>query len=118
MVAKYLHLIAMALFVGGQLVLAVAVVPALRDRDREGMRAVARRFGAASAAALAVLALTGFWMVDDRWDSGTLHVKLGLVALLVALIFAHIRAGRAHWLQGVVFLVSLVVVGFGVALAH
>ena len=43
--ALYLHLLAMATFVGGQLVLGLAVVPGLRGRDREGLRAVARRFG-------------------------------------------------------------------------
>jgi uncharacterized membrane protein len=45
---RYLHVLAMATFVGGQLVLAVAVVPGLRGRDTEGLRAVARRFGWAS----------------------------------------------------------------------
>ena len=80
---RYLHLLAMALFVGGQLVLAVAVVPGLRGRDREGLRAVARRFGWASLGALAVLLVTGAWMASEysRWDDGTLHVKLALVVL-------------------------------------
>ena len=45
---RWLHLLAMAFFVGGQLVLAAAVVPAFRGaegRDREPLRAIARRFG-------------------------------------------------------------------------
>src|SRR5215208_4965383 len=43
---RWLHLLAMAFFVGGQLVLAVAVVPVERHApDRERLRAVARRFG-------------------------------------------------------------------------
>jgi putative copper export protein len=43
---RYLHLLAMAFFVGGQLVFGIAVVPILRqDPDRERMRAIARRFG-------------------------------------------------------------------------
>src|SRR5262245_9651481 len=92
---RYLHVLAMATFVGGQLVLAVAVVPGLRGRDREGLRAVARRFGWASLAALAVLIVTGAWMASDYdlWDSGTLHAKLALVVLAAVLIGWHLRNG-------------------------
>ena len=37
----YVHLLAMAFFVGGQIVFGVAVVPVLRgDSDRERMRAI------------------------------------------------------------------------------
>ena len=117
---RYLHLLAMAVFVGGQLVLAVAVVPGLRGRDREGLRAVARRFGWASLAALAVLLVTGAWMASEysRWEDSTLHVKLGLVVLAGALILWHLRAAAAHWLQGAIFVVSLVIVWLGLALAH
>ena len=50
---RWLHVLAMALFVGGQLVLVVAVIPVLRPSDREALRAIARRFGWASLAALA-----------------------------------------------------------------
>ena len=105
----------MALFVGGQLVLAVAVVPGLRGRDREGLRAVARRFGWASLAALGVLLVTGAWMASEysRWDDGTLHVKLALVVLAGVLIVWHLRASAAHWLQGAIFVVSLVIVWLG-----
>lgn len=43
---RYLHLLAMAFFVGGQLFLVAAVVPTLRGDDgRERLRAIARRFG-------------------------------------------------------------------------
>jgi uncharacterized membrane protein len=120
MLFRYLHLLAMAVFVGGQLVLAVAVVPGLRDRDREGLRAVARRFGWASLAALAVLLVTGAWMASEYslWSDSTLHVKLGLVVLAGVLILWHLRAGAAHWLQGAIFVVSLVIVWLGLALAH
>jgi putative copper export protein len=119
-VLRYLHLLAMAVFVGGQLVLAVAVVPGLRGRDREGLRAVARRFGWASLVALGVLVVTGAWMASEYslWEDGTLHVKLALVVVAGGLILAHLRAGAAHWLQGAIFLVSLAIVWLGVALAH
>jgi uncharacterized membrane protein len=117
---RYLHVLAMAVFVGGQFVLAIAVVPGLRGRDREGLRAVARRFGWASLAALGVMVITGVWMASrySLWDSGTLQTKLALVVLAGALILWHLRNGAAHWLQGAIFVVSLVIVWLGLALAH
>jgi uncharacterized membrane protein len=120
MVIRYLHLLAMGVFVGGQFVLAAAVVPALRDRDREGLRAAARRFGWVTVGALVVLLATGAWMASDyhRWSDGTLHVKLALVVLVAVLIVWHLRQGAAHWLQAAIFVVSLVIVWLGVSLAH
>ena len=57
---RWAHLIAMAFFVGGQLVLVAAVVPAFRGADdRTRLRAIARRFGWGSLVALAVLLATG-----------------------------------------------------------
>ncbi len=42
---RWLHLLAMAFFVGGQLVIALAVVPVERDAaDPRRLRAIARRF--------------------------------------------------------------------------
>jgi uncharacterized membrane protein len=119
-VLRYLHVLAMATFVGGQLVLAVAVVPGLRGRDMEGLRVVARRFGWASLVALGVLIVTGAWMASDYdlWDDGTLHVKLALVVLAGVLIVWHLKSSAAHWLQGAIFLVSLVIVWLGLSLAH
>jgi uncharacterized membrane protein len=120
LVVRWLHVVAMALFVGGQLVLGVAVVPALRSRDREGLRAIARRFGWASLVALAVLVVTGSALAghDDRWGATTLHVKLALVATVVGLIVWHMRRPGAHLIEAVVLLVSLAIVWLGLALAH
>jgi uncharacterized membrane protein len=66
---RWLHVVAMAFFVRGQLMLAVTVLPALRGSDREGLRAIARRFGWASLAALGVLVVTGSALAghDERW---------------------------------------------------
>jgi uncharacterized membrane protein len=118
---RWLHLLAMAFFVGGQLVLAAAVVPAFRGApERDRLRGIARRFGWGSLAALAVLIATGSAMAShyDRWGSGTLHAKLALVAVAGLLVLWHMRRPQQHWIEGLVFLVSLAIVWLGVALAH
>jgi uncharacterized membrane protein len=120
---RWLHLLAMAFFVGGQLVLAAAVVPAFRraeGRDREPLRAIARRFGQGTLLAIAVLVATGAAMAShfQDWDSSTLQVKLGLVVLVGVLVGAHIRRPTNHALDGAIFLVSLAIVWLGVAVAH
>src|SRR5262245_24037562 len=117
---RWLHVLAMALFVGGQIVLVVAIVPTLRGSNRDALRAIARRFGWASLAALAVLVATGSAMAahTSRWDSGTLQVKLALVVAVIAMIVWHMRRPGAHAIEGVVFLISLAIVWLGLALAH
>lgn len=116
----YLHLITMAFFVGGQLFLVAAVVPALGGaEDREPIRAIARNFGKGSLVALAILVLTGSAMAsdDDLWSSSTLHVKLTLVVLTIGLILLHAKRPQNHALEGIVFALSLVIVGLGLSLA-
>src|SRR5919206_5043376 len=120
---RWLHLLAMAFFVGGQLVLAAAVVPAFRrleGRDREPLRAIARRFGQGTLVAIAVLVATGVAMAGyyNRWSDGTLHVKLALVVIVAGLVGWHIRRPQNHALDGLIFVGSLVIVWLGVALAH
>jgi uncharacterized membrane protein len=117
----YLHLLAMAFFVGGQLVFGLAVVPVLRgdpDPERTRMRAVARRFGYGSLTALGVLLVTGSAMAShyDLWDSSTLQWKLALVALVIALTLVHLRRPKLHALQGAILLASLGIVWLGLKL--
>jgi putative copper export protein len=117
----YLHLLAMAFFVGGQLVLVAAVLPVERRfDDRTRLRAIARRFGIGSLLALVVLAATGTAMAiqGGRWDDPTLQLKLGVVALVVALAALHLYRPRVHQLSAAILLASLVVVWLGLELAH
>jgi uncharacterized membrane protein len=117
----WLHLVAMAFFVGGQLFLAAVVVPALRGAEtRPALRAIARRFGAATLVAIGVLIATGAAMAGHYrlWGDGTLHVKLALVALVGVLVLWHMRRPQLHALEGLIFLGSLAIVWLGVTLAH
>jgi putative copper export protein len=129
----WLHLLGMAFFVGGQLMLAAVVVPVLRS-DRAGLLSAVRRFGIGTLVAFVVLIATGVALAthEHRWGDSTLQVKLGLIALVLALIAAHARwpavrdadgdtassarAGR-HLIELAIFAVSLAIVWLGVVLA-
>jgi len=118
---RAIHLVAMAFFVGGQLVLAAVVVPALREpTDRAPLRAAARRFGWGTLVAIAVLVATGAVMASHfhLWGSGKLHAKLVLVGVVAVLVIWHMRRPRWHAIEGAIFLVSLAIVWLGVSLAH
>jgi uncharacterized membrane protein len=118
---RWLHVIAMAFFVGGQLLLAAAVVPVERRApDRVRLRAIARRFGYGTLVAIGVLLATGSAMAERSglWSSGTLQLKLGLVALVAVLVIWHMRRPAMHALEGAIFVVSLAIVWLGLSLAH
>ncbi len=117
----WLHLVAMAFFVGGQLFLAAVVVPALRAADtRPALRTIARRFGAGTLVAIGVLLASGAAMASHYrlWSDGTLHVKLALVAVVAGLVVWHMGRPQLHALEGLIFLGSLAIVWLGVAIAH
>jgi uncharacterized membrane protein len=116
----WLHLLAMAFFVGGQLMLGAVVVPVLREAaDRAPLLAMARRFGIGTVAALAVLVITGAAMASHlhRWHDSTLQAKLGLVAVVVLLVGAHVRRPRSHVLDAATLLASLAIVWLGIVVA-
>jgi uncharacterized membrane protein len=96
-------------------------VPALRaDDDRDRLRAIARRFGWGTLAAITVLIGTGIPLASHfhQWESGTLHVKLAFVALVAGLVVWHMRRRQVHALEGAIFLGSLAIVWLGVSPAH
>jgi len=115
----YVHLLAMAFFVGGQVVFGVAVVPVLRgDSDRERMRAIARRFGYGSLVALTLLLVTGWAMAShyDLFGSSTLQWKLALVGAVIVLTVIHLRKPKLHALQAAILGTTLVIVWLGLEL--
>lgn len=117
----WVHLIAMAFFVGGQLFLAAVVVPALRGPEtRPQLRTIARRFGVGTLYAIGVLLVSGIAMASHEhlWGDPTLHVKLALFVAVGGLVLWHMRRPDLHALEGLVFLVSLAIVWLGLALAH
>lgn len=117
---RWLHLLAMGFFVGGQLMLAAVVVPVLRGEDKEPIRRVARRFGAGSVVAILVLVVTGSLMASHYhlWGDSDLQIKLTLVVLVGLLIGWHTRKPELHAIEGLVFLASLAIVWLGIAIAH
>ncbi len=115
----WLHLLAMAFFVGGQLMLAGVVVPLLRGGDREVLRAAARRFGLGTLIAISVLVITGSMMASHlhRWSDSSLQVKIGLLVLVGVLIGVHSRRPEWHLLDAAIFVVSLAIVWLGIVVA-
>jgi len=98
-VRLFLHVMAAAVWVGGQLTLA-GLVPGLRGISADAPRAVARAFAIRLAWPAFVLLLgTGVWNMvavhagskDQAWKV-TLWVKLGVVAVSGVSAYAHSRA--------------------------
>lgn len=115
----WLHLLGMAFFVGGQLMLAAIVVPLLRGvQGGDPLRAAARRFGFGTVAAFVVLIASGAALAshEHRWGDSTLQVKMGLVALVIVLILAHMRKPTWHVLDGLIFVISLAIVWLGIVI--
>ena len=106
-VAALLHILAAMVWIGGMLFIAMALAPVMRGlQDPPGigsriLGAGARRFRAPAWAALLVLVVTGIWILYERGlgadyiltgtgsSSQLLHVKVALVALVIALSSLH-----------------------------
>ena len=117
-VMRWLHLVAMALFLGGQLMLAAVVAPVMRGDTR--MRLIARNFGMATVGAIGLAVLTGMSMASQygSWDEPALHAKLGLLVVVGVIIFAHTRRPGSRALNIALLATTLAITAFGVALAH
>jgi putative copper export protein len=117
---RFGHVVGIAFFVGGQLVLVAAVAPQLRARHPEAMRAIARRFGMGSALALGLIIGTGIAMASryERWDDPVLHAKLAVLVLVGILMGLHVVSSSRRAISLALMISSLVIVWLGVELAH
>jgi uncharacterized membrane protein len=118
---RFLHLLGLALFVGGQLALVAVVVPVMRRmEDDTAMRTMGKRFGIATVGALGVLLATGIALAEhfQRWSDRTLQLKLTLLVLVAVLMVFHALTPRSRALSLAVFAGSLAIVWLGVAMAH
>lgn len=105
----FLHLLAAAFWLGGLLMLPLAVIPAVRLPEREAGRFVIRRLGWSFAAGAGVawllLLVTGVVMARSHLSSlsdlGTTHFgrtledKSGLAIIALAAAVAHVVTGRS-----------------------
>lgn len=94
-----LHVLAAAVWVGGQIVM-VGLLPTARRLEDGASKALAGAFARLSWPAFAVLVVTGVWNVSTfHFDQQTtvwkvvLFVKIGVVALAGAAAWLHSRAG-------------------------
>ena len=104
----WLHVIAVAVWLGGQIVTAACVVPALRavgDRNLwlDALEGFTKRFGRVGIAAMIIIVITGGAMIDPRLDQvenfgedlyaarwGYIFViKMALWAAMIAVIGLH-----------------------------
>lgn len=126
LVVRWVHLVAVATWTGGLIVLA-ALVLALRraGAERSLLQAAARQFGRVSWVAMGIAVITGVAQVHLLgwpWSHGGLHLKLGLVALVIGLAAWHQRtASRSSpavrgIVQLLILVVSLAIFGAAVAL--
>ena len=121
-VLLFLHVVAMAFFLGGQIMLAFTVVPVMRAEPAqpERIKQIAQRFGVGSLIALGVLLLTGMMMAShfQLWDYGPFQVKMTLVIATIVAVLIHTLRGNSHVLMGITFLLTLATVYAGVNLTH
>src|SRR4051794_26051199 len=99
----FLHVLAAAVWVGGQITLG-ALVPVLRRAGADAPRAAAQAFGRLAWTAFSVLVATGVWNIaayHDRERNGgaaTMTVKVILVGLSGIATLVHVRATSRAWL--------------------
>jgi uncharacterized membrane protein len=116
---RFLHLAGVVFFVGGQLMLVVAVAPVLRRAgDDAAMRAIARRFGFGSLVALTIVIATGVAMAGrfDAWGETVLQVKLMLLVLVGFLTALHVMSSETRAIAFALLAGSLLIVWLGVRL--
>lgn len=119
-VIRFIHILGVAFFVGGQLMLALVVTPALRGQDRALMRGAARRFGIGSLVALILIIASGAAMAShfDRWGDPVLQAKIALLVLVFVLTGLHTATPYTRLISLATLALSIAIVYLGVDLAH
>jgi uncharacterized membrane protein len=123
----FLHLLAVAVWLGGQIVLA-GIVPALRHAAPTSLSVVAQQFARIAWPAMIVAIFTGMWgigsvNVTDRSSDYlvTFAIKMGFVGLAIVSTIIH-SAGTSKAAKGiggaVSLLTSLLAAYAGVLMAH
>ncbi len=122
----FLHLLAAAVWVGGQIVLG-GLVPKLRKSHPEALTTTAQAFARIAWPAFAVLVITGFWNIFntditalDTSYQVTLGIKIILVAIGAIATVAHSASPdkRVKAIGGAIGLLSsLVIFYFGILLS-
>lgn len=126
-VRTYLHILAVSVWLGGQVVLA-GVVPKLRQTNPEALTNIAKGYAAIAWPAMIFIVLTGVWglaEVDIAKNSSEYIVTFGIKMLLVAgaiiatLIHSNGTSKLAKGLGGAIGLFATLVAAYcGVLLAH
>lgn len=100
----FLHIVAAAVWVGGQLTLA-GLLPAVRRLGPEATQAIARQFARVAWPAFAVAVATGIWnllevQINERRGPylGTLAAKLSMVVVSGVAAALHGRSRSRPWL--------------------
>jgi putative copper export protein len=126
-IRTYLHILAVCVWLGGQIVLA-GVVPKLRKSNPEALTNIAKGYAAIAWPAMILIVFTGAWgltEVDVANNSSEYMVTFGIKMLLVAmaviatLIHSNGTSKLANGLGGAVGLLATLIAGYcGVLLAH
>jgi len=123
-IAKWIHLLAAAVWTGGLIVLGFLVGAVRKATDDRGvLRAIARRFGVVSWTAMGIAVASGLWMyLDMSLTPERMSLKWTLVGIAIALALVHqFTAKRSSpavrgILQGLIMLVSIAVFAAAVTL--
>ena len=126
-IRTYLHILAVCVWLGGQIVLA-GVVPRLRKSNPEALTNIAKGYAAIAWPAMILIVFTGAWglsAVDVANNSTEYMVTFGFKMLLVAmaviatLIHSNGTSKLAKGLGGAIGLLATLIAAYcGVVLAH
>ena len=126
-IRTYLHILAVCVWLGGQIVLA-GVVPKLRKSNPEALTNIARGYAAIAWPAMILIVFTGAWglaEVDVANNSTEYMVTFGIKMLLVAmaviatLIHSNGTSKLAKGLGGTIGLLATLIAAYcGVLIAH